>query len=135
MILVDSSVWIDFFRDVSNRQTRQLVARLQGEINDADVAVADLVIFEVLRGFSNPADQQRAKELLLGIDVVEIGGLDNALQAAEHYRVLRSLGYTVRSPIDVLLASYCITHQHQLLHRDADFDVMETLRGLPVCRH
>lgn len=135
MILVDSSVWIDFFRNVSNRQTDQLVARLQGRVDDDDVGVADLVIFEVLRGFSNPKEQQRAKELLLAIEVVEIGGLDNALTAAEHFRVLRAAGYTIRSPIDVLLASYCITHQHQLLHRDADFDVMETLRGLTVCRH
>ena len=135
MILVDSSVWIDFFRDVANHQTNQLVARLRGDIDDTEIGVADLVVFEVMRGFQNPHAQQRAKELLLAIDVVEIGGLDNALQAAEHFRVLRQRGYTIRSPIDVLLASYCITHGHRLLHRDADFDVMETLRGLSVCRH
>ena len=63
---------------------------------------------------------------------VVLGGLSNALNAAEHYRALRSRGYTVRSPIDVLLASYCIAHGHLLLHRDADFDVLETLRGLKV---
>jgi len=72
---------------------------------------------------------------LLALDVVEIGGLDNSLRAAEHYSALRAQGYTVRSPIDVLLASYCITHGHMLLHRDADFDVMAALRGLQVVPH
>lgn len=135
MILVDSSVWIDFFRNVSNAQTDQLVARLKGEIDGADVAVADLVVFEVLRGFRDPKDQRRARDLLLDIEVVEIGGLDNALRAAEHFRALRERGYTIRSPIDVLLASYCITHGHHLLHRDADFDVLQTLRGLKTWPH
>jgi predicted nucleic acid-binding protein len=133
MIFVDSSVWIDYFRGVKNCQTEQLDEWLDKA--DEELAVADLVVFEVMRGFNSVRAQQQAQEFLLNTQVVEIGGLDNALQAAEHYRVLRGMGYTVRSPIDVLLASYCITHQHELLHRDADFDVMETLRGLPVCRH
>ena len=133
MILVDSSVWIDYFRGVNNRQTDQL-DQLLAHAED-EVAVADLVVFEVLRGFTSLKAQQEAQALLLTTRVLDIGGLDNALTAAEHFRVLRAAGYTIRSPIDVLLASYCITHQHQLLHRDADFDVMETLRGLTVCRH
>jgi predicted nucleic acid-binding protein len=133
MILVDSSVWIDYFRGVNNRQTDQL-DQLLAHAED-EVAVADLVVFEVLRGFTSPKAQQQAQDLLLTTRVLDIGGLDNALMAAEHFRALRAAGYTIRSPIDVLLASYCITHQHQLLHRDADFDVMETLRGLTVCRH
>lgn len=133
MILVDSSVWIDYFRGTQNPQTDQLDTLL--EQADDDLGVADLVVFEVLRGFASPTEQQRAKAVLLNATVVEIGGLDNALFAAEHHRALRERGYTIRSPIDVLLASYCITHGHMLLHRDADFDVMETLRGLSVCRH
>lgn len=133
MILVDSSVWIDYFRGTQNPQTDQLDALLD-QVDD-EVGVADLVVFEVLRGFASPTEQQRAKAVLLNATVVEIGGLDNALFAAEHHRELRARGYTIRSPIDVLLASYCITHGHMLLHRDADFDVMETLRGLSVCRH
>lgn len=134
MILVDSSVWIDFFRGVANRPTDQLVIWLKGSRATVDVGVADLVVFEVMRGFDDPKAQARAKELLLDLDVVEIGGLDNALMAAEHYRELRARGYTIRSPIDVLLASYCITHNHLLLHRDADFDVLKTLRGLQTWR-
>jgi predicted nucleic acid-binding protein len=130
MILVDSSVWIDFLRGRSNRQTEQLATWLRGDKTMVDVGVADLVVFEVLRGFDNPKAQEKAKQLLLDLEVVEIGGLENSLLAAEHYLHLRARGYTIASPIDVLLASYCITHNHTLLHRDADFDVMTTLRGL-----
>ena len=133
MILVDSSVWIDFFRNTSNISTNRLVKCLQDD--EAAVGVADLVVFEVMRGFHQAVDQTRAKDLLLGLEVVEIGGLENALVAAQHYRELRLRGHTVRSPIDVLLASYCIAHGHFLLHRDADFDLLETLRGLKVWRH
>jgi predicted nucleic acid-binding protein len=133
MILVDSSVWIDFFRKTQNAQTAQLVECLQG--NDVEVGVADLVVYEVMRGFSRAKDQAHARALLLSISVVEIGGLDNALLAAEHDHALRAKGYAIRSPIDVLLASYCITHGHRLLHRDADFDVLQALRGLKTWPH
>lgn len=128
MILVDSSVWIDYFRGDKNAHTQQLDAWLvQPEM---DVLVADLVLFEVLRGFRQDSGFQIAHDFLLELPSVEIGGIDNALLAAEHYRLLRARGFTIKSPIDVLLASYCITHDHTLLHRDVDFDAIETLRGL-----
>lgn len=130
MILVDSSVWIDFFRGTANAVTDHLVKLLKNGPVEVEVGVADLVVYEVMRGFDLRKDQARAKDLLLSLVVVEIGGLENSLLAAEHYNILRGQGFTIRSPIDVLLASYCITHGHTLLHRDADFDVMETLRGL-----
>ena len=133
MIFVDSSVWIDYFKGVRNPQTEHLDALL-AEADD-ELAVADLVVFEVLRGFQSPKAKRSAQALLLSTRVVEIGGLDNALRAAEHYRALRQQGYTIASPIDVLLASYCITHGHMLLHRDADFDVMQTLRDLKTWPH
>ena len=135
MILVDSSVWIDFFRGTINPATTALITLLKAEKVEVDVGVADLVIYEVIRGFGKRKDRQLAKELLLDIPVVEIGGLDNALRAADHYQALRQSGYTIRSPIDVLLASYCITQGHTLLHRDADFDAMQTLRGLQTWPH
>ena len=133
MILVDSSVWIDYFRGVENAHTLQLDQWLDTPV--VEVGVADLVAFEVLRGFLNTRARQQAEEFLLDLPTVEIGGIANALQAAEHDRVLRAKGFTIRSPIDVLLASYCITHGHMLLHRDADFDAIETLRGLKSWPH
>ena len=133
MILVDSSVWIDFFNGASNTAVDRLEALLAD--SSSNLATADLVVFEVLRGFRTGALQLQAQALLTELAQVELGGLANALQAADHYRALRAMGYTVRSPIDVLLASYCIAHGHLLLHRDADFDVLQALRGLQVVPH
>jgi len=133
MILVDSSVWIDYFRGARNLQTEQLDLLL--EQGDADIGVADLVVFEVLRGFNSPRAQQEAQTMLLSIAVVEIGGISNAMNAAVLYRRLREQGRTVHSPIDVLLASYCMTHGHTLLHRDADFESLQTLGGLNTWPH
>ena len=133
MILVDSSVWIDFFRQSPTTSCVQLVELLQE--GSATVGTADLVVYEVLRGFNTGRALRDAQDLLIDLPIVEVGGIANALQAAEHDRALRAKGYTIRSPIDVLLASYCITHGHTLLHRDADFDVMGTLRGLKSWPH
>ena len=133
MILVDSSVWIDFFNQKESPANLKLVELLQDGV--VTIAVADLVVFEVLRGFRNDRALRMAQDFLLDLPTVEIGGIANALQAAEHDRALRAKGFTIRSPIDVLLASYCITHGHTLLHRDADFNAIETLRGLKSWPH
>jgi len=133
VILIDASVWINFF----NGRDDPGVERLADLLGDgaAPLAMADLVLFEVLRGFRYEQDFVAARQTLAVLPVLEIGGERNAVNAAEHYRVLRSHGYTVRSPVDVLLASYCIEHGHALLHSDRDFDALEVLRGLKVWRH
>ncbi len=133
MTLVDSSVWIDYFRGLKNPCTERL-DELLDQVEE-EVGVADLVVFEVLRGFIATKAQRQAQVLLLSTTVVEIGGLSNALRAAALYQRLRETGRTVRSPIDVLLASYCITHGHTLLHRDADFESLKTLGGLETWPH
>jgi predicted nucleic acid-binding protein len=128
MILVDSSVWIDFFRDGQSTQS-QALARCLGD-SSVEVGMADLVLFEVMRGFREGALMREAQTFLSALPQVEIGGTSSVLKAAERYRQLRSRGRTVHSPIDVLLASYCMTHGHTLLHRDADFESLKTLGGL-----
>lgn len=133
MILVDSSVWIDFFKQATTPQSLQLARWLQHA--DVSLGTADLVVFEVLRGFRKDRACQDAHSLLTELPVVEIGGLDNALDAARLYRRLRAQGRTVHSPIDVLLASYCMTHGHTLLHRDADFESLKALGGLDTWPH
>lgn len=135
MILVDSSVLIDHFRGTLNPQTQQLERWLSGQDGPPDIGVADLVVFEVVRGFSTAQAQAQVRDLLLAMEVVEIGGLENALHAATLYQRLRQSGRTVHSPIDVLLASYCITYGHTLLHRDADFESLKTLGGLDTWPH
>jgi predicted nucleic acid-binding protein len=133
MILVDSSVWIDFFRGNDNAAVEQLASLL--EEGSAPLGMADLVLFEVLRNFRHEKDFIAAQRTLRALPVVDIGGEDTALAAARHYRTLKSYGHTIASPIDVLLASYCIENDYALLHSDSDFDAMETLRGLKVWRH
>jgi len=133
VILVDSSVWIDFFNGVSNAAVDRLEALLCD--SSSTLATADLVVYEVLRGFRSSRLLLEAQELMSELTQVELGGLTNALQAADHYRELRALGYSVRSPMDVLLASYCITHGHLLLHRDADFASLQILGGLDTWPH
>lgn len=128
MILVDSSVWIDFFRDGQSTQS-QTLARCLGD-SSVEVGMADLVLFEVMRGFREGALMREAQTLMSALPQVEIGGTSSVLKAAERYRQLRSRGRTVRSPIDVLLASYCMTHGHTLLHRAADFESLKTIGGL-----
>lgn len=133
MILVDASVWIDFF----NGRATVAVGRLCDLLADgaAPLEMADLTLFEVLRGFRHPQDFLAARQALAALPVVTIGGEESAIAAAGHYRALRSQGLTIRSPIDVLLASYCIEHGYALLHNDRDFDALETHRGLRVWRH
>jgi len=133
MIVVDSSVWIDFFNGRSGAPVERLADLLAD--GSAPLAMADLVLFEVLRGFRYEQDFQAARRTLAALPVLEIGGEAEALRAAQHYRALRAAGITVRSPIDVLLASYCIEHEHALLHADRDFDALESLRGLKVWHH
>ncbi|MES2481374.1 MAG: PIN domain nuclease [Pseudomonadota bacterium] len=133
MILVDSSVWIAFF----NGRDNDAVERLADLLADASapLGMPDLVLFEVLRGFRHDQDFHAARRTLAALPVVAIGGEREALLAAGHYRALRAAGITVASPIDVLLASYCIEHDHALLHADRDFDALEQLRGLKIWRH
>ena len=133
MILVDASVWIDFFNQANTPQSLQLERWLKRA--EVSLGTADLVVFEVLRGFRRDKACLEAESLLSELPVVEIGGLDNARHAARLYRRLRAQGRTVRSPIDVLLASYCMTHGHTLLHRDADFESLKQMGSLDTWPH
>ncbi len=132
MILVDSSVWIDFFNGHENAGVERLADLLAD--GTAPLTMADLVLFEVLRGFRDEQDFNAARRTLAALPVVEIGGEDEAVRAARHYRLLRSRGLTVNSPVDVLLASFCIEHDSALLHNDRDFDALERHAGLRVWR-
>lgn len=133
MILVDSSVWIDFFRGARSAPSLAL-AQCLGDPS-REIGMPDLVLFEVMRGFREGRLMREAQALMGALPQVEIGGAENALQAAERYRRLRAMGRTVRSPVDLLLASYCMAHGHVLLHRDADFESLKDLGGLDTWPH
>ena len=136
-MLVDSSVWIDHLRGVRTRETvilNSILERLDPASGptdqETDLLVADLVLCEVLRGIPDPADHAAVKDVLLSFELVTIGGIDLALQAADHYRALRRLGVTVRKTIDLLIGTYCIDKDCILLHSDRDFDPMARHLGL-----
>ena len=93
------------------------------------------MLFEVLRGFRHERDHRQAKQLMESLSVEETAGHELALAASAHYRSLRAQGVTVRGPIDVLVASFCIERDYALLHRDKDFDAFESLRGLRGWQH
>lgn len=133
MLVVDSSVWIDFFNDAEHPAVDLLQQLLDhGEVR---IVVPDLVLFEVLRGFRQEYSLRQARRLMESLTLEEAGGAELALVAAQHYRSLRAQGITVRSAIDVLVAAFCIERDYALLHRDRDFRAFEDLRGLRGWRH
>lgn len=133
MLVVDSTVWIDFFNDADHPAVEQLSLMLdRGEVR---LVVPDLVLYEVLRGFRHEAAYRAARRLMESLAVEDTASADLALAAAQHYRSLRAQGITVRSPIDVLVAAFCIERDYALLHRDRDFQAFEDLRGLRGWKH
>jgi predicted nucleic acid-binding protein len=126
VILVDSSVWIDFFRATDTPET----ARLDRLLGDQPVAIGDLMLVEVLQGFASDHDFQRTKKMMESLQVVELCGRDLAVRAARNYRVLRSRGITVRKTIDTIIATRCIADDIPLLFSDRDFDPFVQHLGL-----
>lgn len=117
MIVVDSSVWIDYFNGVDSKTTQRLDALLGVE----PLAVGDLILTEVLQGFRNDSHYRTAKELMTSLTVFELLGQRLAVKSAENYRALRARGITVRRTVDVIIATYCIEHELPLLFEDKDF--------------
>jgi hypothetical protein len=128
MILVDSSVWIDFFNGLETRQTNVLDNLLGQE----PVLIGDLILTEVLQGFRRDADYRKARALLDTLELRQLGGKAIALAAADNYRRLRRRGVTPRKTIDMIIATYCVAHDLQLLHSDRDFDGLEKELGLTI---
>nr|WP_321474459.1 PIN domain nuclease [uncultured Paludibaculum sp.] len=125
---MDSSVWIDYFRGAVTPQTEKLDSVLGQE----PLAVGDLILAEVLRGFSGEQDFEEARRLLTSLEVVDLGGQEVAIQSARNFRTLRALGVTVRKTIDTVIATRCIESGYHLLHNDRDFDPFAKHLGLRV---
>lgn len=126
MILVDSSVWIDYFRGTVTPQTERLDALLGSEL----LCVGDLILAEVLQGFNSERDFNQARKLLTSLEVAELGGQQVAIQAAKNFRTLRLMGITVRKTIDTLIATRCIEDDLELLFSDRDFEPFVRHLGL-----
>jgi hypothetical protein len=128
LILVDSSVWIDYFKGTVTPQTEKLDSLLGRQ----PLSIGDLILTEVLQGFAEERDFNKARKMLASLLVVELGGQGIAIQAARNFRTLRSLGVTVRKTIDTVIATRCIESGYELLHSDRDFDPFAKHLGLRV---
>lgn len=126
MILVDSSVWIDYFCGTPTPQA----AMLDGLLGSEPLAIGDLILVEVLQGFASDRDFNQARKLLTSLITVNMGGQDIAIQAARNFRKLRALGVTVRKTIDTVIATRCIESGYTLLYSDRDFDPFVAHLGL-----
>ena len=128
MVLVDTSVWIDFFNGVDS----VAASRLDGLLGSGRILMGDLILTEILQGFSREADYRRARALLAELPCADLCGHEIAVAAADNYRRLRRLGVTVRKTIDVIIGTFCVVNHHQLLHADRDFDCMQRNLGLRI---
>jgi len=128
MLLVDSTVWVDYFNGIENPQTNYL----HQIVDKTPILICDLILAEVLQGFRDDADFEKARRIFAKYLQVEMVNPELALQSARNYRLLRRKGITVRKTIDSLIATFCIENEHDLLHNDGDFDGYEEHLGLGV---
>lgn len=128
MIIVDTTVWVDYFLGVQNSETEWL----DTELDRQRLGLTDIILCEVLQGVRDDAAAKEVERHLLKLEVFETGGVTLARQAARNYRALRRRGHTVRKTIDCLIATFCLRGQHSLLHRDRDFDPFERFLELSV---
>ena len=128
MVIVDTTVWVDYLRGASTSQ----VEWLDRETSRQRLGLLDLMACEVLQGLSTDDEARRVLQHLRRFEIFATGGVDLAVAAADNYRHLRSRGRTVRKTLDCLIATFCIDREHALLHSDRDFDAFEEFLGLQV---
>ena len=129
MVIVDTSVLVDFINGLTNPETEWLDLRLDRQ----RFGLTTIILTEVLQGLRDDREAAAVHSELMAFEILELHEVGLAVDAARHYRLLRNAGRTVRKTIDLLIATHCIRHQHALLHRDRDFDLFEDL-GLRVIR-
>ncbi len=128
MILVDSSVWIDYFNGRKTWQTDLL----ENLFSNVPIIIGDLILTEILQGFRSDNDYKTAKSFLSDLPFRQMGGYQVAVQSAQNYRALRKKGVTVRKTIDVIIGTYCILEDLPLLHDDRDFEPMVSHLSLKI---
>ena len=130
MILVDTSVWIDYIQGNPTSQTILLEKAFDHDL----IVVGDIILAELLQGFKTDKQADDVREHLIKCQFRDLGGYDIAVTAAKNYRKLRQQGITVRKTIDMIIGTFCIENNIWLLHNDRDFDPMEEYLGLKVVR-
>jgi len=128
VVIVDTTVWIDYLGGIRNLESDWL----DRELGHQPLGLTDLILCEVLQGYRDDVVFERVLRELHNLEVFEAGGTDLTVAAARNFRRLRRQGFTVRKTIDCLIATFCIRERHSLLHRDHDFDPFEKVLGLRV---
>ena len=128
MVIVDTTVWVDYFRGIRSPETDWLDV----ELDRQRLGLTDIILCEVLQGVHDDSAAADVERRLRKLEILETGGVELATAAARNYRVLRARGHTVRKTIDCLIATFCIHNGHSLLHRDRDFDPFERYLELSV---
>jgi len=128
VVIVDTTVLVDYFQGVRNPETDWLDDQLERQ----RLGLTDIILCEVLQGVRDDVAAKEVERELAKLDVFETGGVAIARDAARNYRALRNRGHTVRKTIDCLIASFCLREHHSLLHRDRDFDPFEKFLDLSV---
>lgn len=128
MIIVDTTVWVDYLRGTASSQAEWLESNLAVE----RIGLTDLILCEVLQGVGTDAQSHIVREELLEFEVYETGTIQLAVETAANYRRLRAAGRTVRRTIDCLIATFCLVEGHVLLHNDRGYDAFEEHLGLKV---
>ena len=130
MVIVDTTVWVDYLRGARNPETDWLNV----ELDQRRFGLTDLILCEVLQGIRDDLSFSRVQRELGKFEVFETGGVELAVAAARNFRKLRQQGHTVRKTFDCLIATFCLRDGHSLLHRDRDFDPFVQILGLSVIR-
>lgn len=130
MTVVDTTVWIDYFRNRATPETDWL----DREVSRQRLGLTDLILCEVLQGIADPREFDGTRAALEQFEIFSTGGIHLAVTSARNYQALRLQGVTVRKTIDCLIASFCLLHNHHLLHNDRDYDPFEERLGLRVIR-
>jgi predicted nucleic acid-binding protein len=128
MIIVDTTVWVDYLRGMHNPETEWL----EVQADRKRLGLTDLILCEVLQGVRNEREFGQVRTELQRFELFETGGEKLAVAAATNFRIIREKGRTVRKTIDCLIATFCVMNGHTLLHRDRDFDAFEQILSLAV---
>jgi hypothetical protein len=128
MVIVDTTVWVDYFRGMQNSETDWL----HEEADRQRLGLTDLILCEVLQGVRDETAVRRVRQELLKCEEFEAVGIQLAIEAIRNYRTLLSHGHTIRKTVDCLIATFCLRERHSLLHRDRDYEPFEKFLGLTV---
>jgi predicted nucleic acid-binding protein len=130
MIVADTSAWVDYFNGVDALH----VEILDYELSNSRIVIGDLILTELLQGFREDKNYKIAKQLIESLEYYDLGGKEIAYKAADNFRKLRKKGITVRKTIDMIIGTFCIENDFELIHNDRDFDPLEKYLGLKIRR-